>query len=216
MDLRKVRVYVISPGEGKYETRLMNTIQRLQSIGFADIEHVQSVPDSNPTDSLTQTNLVIWEKEKERADPFIIVEDDIQIGSIADLVISVPPNTAAIYLGVSIWAYPYEYHTLSCGKDIRIITENDTHSYNNQLAKIQGMTSAHAILYLDRDFTKTLSLCVRSHLELHTAHDLILAALQRHFQVYAMKLPIFYQDITEGGQQLVTKLMWRGDRFLPY
>lgn len=215
MDLREVRVYVISPGTGKFRKRLQETITRLRSAGFTKIEHVWSVPDPNPTDSLSRTNLVIWEKEQDRAGPFLVVEDDIQVVPGAGFVLTLPPGAAAIYLGVSVWVYPYEYHTLSCGKNIRHITGHDTRPYDDHLVEVRGMTGGHAILYLDRGFTRTLSLCVRSHLGLHTAHDLVLATLQRHFPVYAMKNPLFYQDAMIGGQQNETKLRWQDNRFAP-
>lgn len=213
MDLRKVRVYVISPGVGKYEARLKKTMERLQAAGFQDLEHVGSVHDDNPTNSLSRTNLMIFEKEKTRTGPFIIVEDDIQIEDHAQFILHPPPDAVAVYLGVSMWVYPYEYHTLSCGKNIRTIREEDAISYDDSLVEIRGMTSAHAILYLDRGFMGTLSLCIQSHLGLKTAHDLVLATLQQYFKMYAFKRPIFYQDIEEGGQQIMTRLSWLIDQY---
>lgn len=216
MDLRQVKVYVISPAVGKYELRLRNTLSRLYRVGFQNVEHVPSVPDENPTNSLSRTNLVIFEKEKDGTEPFMIIEDDVRV---EDLVgddkwhLDVPQDAAAVYLGVSLWVYPYEYHTLSCGKHIRYIKPEEAISYDDRLVLIKGMTSAHAILFLDRSFLRTLSLCIQSHLNIGTPHDLILATLQQHYPVYALKQPIFYQDIQHSGQQLETRLIWLTNQY---
>ena len=216
MDLRQVKIYVISPGVGKYMSRLRNTLKRLRNVGFQDVEHVFSVSDESPTNSLSKTNLVIFEKEKDRTEPFIIIEDDIQVEDYISTdmwIISIPQDAVAVYLGVSQWVYPYEYHTLSCGKNIRFVTPNETVSYDDRLVRIRGMTSTHAILFLNRSFLQTLSLCMRSYINVRTPHDLILATLQQHYNVYALKQPFFYQDFEEGGQQSETRLIWLEDQY---
>lgn len=216
MDLRKVKVYVISPGVGKYMARLRNTLSRLQRVGFQNIEHVFSVPDESPTNSLSKTNLVIFEKEKDGTDPFLIVEDDIQVEDMLteDMwYIPIPQDAAAVYLGVSLWVYPYDYHTLSCGKHIRFITPEETVSHDDRLVRIKGMTSAHAILFIDRSFIQTVSLSIRSYLNIRTPHDLILATLHQYYMVYALKQPLFYQGFQEGGQQSETRLIWFQDQY---
>jgi hypothetical protein len=216
MDLRQVKVYVISPGVGKYETRLNHTFDKLNRSGFKKIEHVPSVPDESATDSLSRTNVLIFEKEKDGTDPFIIIEDDVQIEDIITdemWTINVPTDAVAVYLGASKWVYPHEYHTLSCGKNIRPTTKGDHISYDDRLVRLGGMTSTHAILFIDRSFTQTLSLCIRSYLKAHTPHDLIIAAAQQYFPVYALKQIFFYQDSNEGGQELETRLVWAHDQY---
>lgn len=81
-------------------------MSRLQRVGFQNIEHVFSVPDESPTNSLSKTNLIIFEKEKDGSDPFLIVEDDIQVEDMLteDMwCIPIPQDAAAVYLGVSLW-----------------------------------------------------------------------------------------------------------------
>lgn len=218
MDLRKMKVYIISVGVGKYKKRLQNTIQRLTEHGFENMEHVPSIPDPNPTNSLSLTNLYIFEKEQDKTDPFLVVEDDIQLvveeTSNNKFVITIPPNTSAIYLGVSSWVYPYDYGSLTHNRQhIRSLMEDDVCLYNDNLVEIKGMTSAHAILYIDRTFLKIMSASIREHLSLQTPHDLILATYQQHFKIYALKNPLFYQDGTEGGQEDVTRLVWKNNQY---
>lgn len=219
MDLRQVRTYVISPGTGKFGQRLRDTLDRLRRIGFQNVEHVPSVPDESATNSLSRTNLLIFEKEKDRDTPFLVVEDDIQIDDFPTTEnmwhITIPKDAVAVYLGVSKWVYPHEYHTLSCGKHIRRMTPMDHIPHDDHLVRIRGMTSTHAILFLDHHFLQTISLCVRSHLPLRTPHDLVMATLQQHYKMYALKKPLFYQDLQQGGQQAETRLIWQDDQYYP-
>lgn len=212
MDIRQLKVYVISVGTGKYEKRLQSTLQRLQEKGFQKVEHVKSVFDPNPTNSLSLTNLLIFEKEKYQSDPFLIIEDDVEFEQQQDnFIFTIPPNASAIYIGVSLWIYPHDYHSLMFYRQhIRPIISNDVSSYNEQWVEIKGMTSAHAILYLDRTFINHLSQCIQTHLPLQTPHDLILATIQKQYKVYALKQPIMYQEEAQGGQEDVTRLCWNG------
>lgn len=216
MDIRKIKVYIISVGTGKYEQRLVNTIQRLTQHGFENIEHVTSIPDPDPTNSLSLTNLYIFEREQEKQEPFLVVEDDIQFfqEEIHYYITTIPPHASAIYIGVSNWVYPYDYNSLTQNRQhIRSIMEKDMMEYDDSLVEIKGMTSAHAILYMDRVFTRNISQAIQNHLPLHTPHDLILATLQQDFKIYALKNPIVYQDGLQGGQEDVTKLVWKNNQY---
>lgn len=215
MDLRKLQVYVISVGEGKYQQRLDKTLQRLRSHGFENIHHVPSVPDPNPTNSLSRTNQLIFEKEKNKTEPFLVVEDDIQFSNEnLQYIVSIPPNASALYIGVSGWVYPYDYESLTQNRQhIRSLMETDLMEYNETWVEIKGMTSAHAILYMDRDLTTSLTEKIQDHLPLQTPHDLILATLQHNFKMYALKTPMVYQDASQGGQEDVTRLVWKNHQY---
>lgn len=202
MDLRRIKVYVISTGKGKYEQRLRDTLERLETRGFQNVEHVESVQDVNPTWSLTKTNLLILEKAQV---PFMIVEDDIQLEDEPLLISLPPPNAVAAYLGVSIWVY-------EPGKHIRPTTPEDTRSYDQEWVTIRGMTSAHAILFLDQSFLVHALVHIRA--QINQPHDLVLATLQSSFPMYARKHPLFYQDKHQGGQEKETRLSWVQDRFI--
>jgi hypothetical protein len=91
--------------------------------------------------------------------------------------------------------------------------ETDLMEYDETWVEIKGMTSAHAILYMDRDLTTSLSEKIQEHLPLQTPHDLILATLQQNFKIYALKNPMVYQDALQGGQEDVTRLVWKNQQY---
>lgn len=204
MDLRTVKTYIISPNTGKYKDRLQEVMRRVCDHGFCDVEHMTSVPDPCPTNSLSLTNLLIFEKEKDKNRPFLVLEDDIQF-SHTDYHIVIPPNAVAIHLGVSIWVYRYGYDTIGTGKHIQPITTHDISHYNDpKLVRIRGMTSGHAILYVDPGYISILGLCIQSNIKTNTPHDIVMASLQHYFQHYALKHALFYQDAMLGGQERET------------
>jgi len=210
MDLLGCRVYIISPGRGAYRNRLAVCFQRLVDRGFRHIEFVRSIEDENKTQSLTRTTAWILEQELTRQEPFLIVDDDIQVEAVPTT-ITLPEKAAAVYLGVCKWIYPYGYETIGRGLHIRPITAEDCTPYNDVFVRIHGMTSSHAILFLDRCFARELLFKMRGNSS--RPHDLVLATLQKHHLVYALKQPLFFQDATIGGQEDVTRLAWSDNCF---
>ena len=219
LDLMGCRVYMISPGTGKYRERAVLCFERLLDYGFRHIEMVRSIPDSYPINSLTKTVLWIMEREKHTSPPlpFLIVEDDIHPMHLSTQ-IDIPKNADAIYLGLSHWIYPHPYDSLGSGLHIRPshssdFTETDD-TISDPIVRIHGMLAGHAILFLnqpsenDRDYLSQCILRIKDRLPHKTPHDLILAALQHEYPVYALKYPLFYQDKVLGGQEEVTRLEW--------
>lgn len=214
MDLRTVKTYLISPATGKYVHRSQEVMRRLHGHGFHNVELIVSVADPSPTNSLSLTNLLIFEKELGKCRPFLIVEDDIQFAH-TDYYVDIPQDAVAIHLGVSMWIYGYGYNTMNTGKHIRSITNNDIHPCPNnyKLVCIKGMTSGHAVLYLDHGYVAVLRLCIQANITTMTPHDIVLASLQHCFQNYALKNSLFYQDASLGGQERETRLVWHDDQY---
>lgn len=212
MDLLGCRVYIISPGKGAYRNRLAVCFQRLVDRGFRHIEFVRSIEGNDKTESLTRTTAWILEQELTREDPFLIVDDDIEVEDVPTTII-LPEKAAAVYLGVCKWIYPYGYETIRRALlHIRTITAEDFTPYNEVFVRIHGMTSSHAILFLDRGFIRELLFKMKGNSS--RPHDLILATLQKHHLVYALKQPLFFQDATIGGQEDVTRLTWSDNCFV--
>lgn len=208
------RVYIISPGENNYRDRLITSITRLIDYGFKHVHYVKSIPDTSKTNSLSKTTLWIMEQEMCRNDPFIIVDDDIQIHQIHRTV-NVPDDASAVYLGLSHWIYPYKYETLKIPGIMMIqpIQPKDLLSVDDDICRIYGMCGSHAILFLDRNFIRDFRQKLESLLQLYIAHDLIYATQHFLYPVYALKIPVFYQDQTIGGQEEATKLIWKENTY---
>ena len=213
IDIKSTKVYLISPGTGKYRDRTITVLIRLIDEGFKKVEYVKSLAGINNTASLTNTVLDIFKRELDGDQPFIILEDDCAFFTKYDT-IDTPHNCDVLYLGVALWTYPHSIDTLYTRNRPHIIhnSSSTVESYNNTLTRLKGMTGGHAILYKSRDFIKTFidKMNEISQNVDDVPHDLLFSSLHSSHNVFALKQPMFYQDSTLGGQEDVTKLTFNG------
>jgi hypothetical protein len=217
LNLRDIKVYIISPGTGKYQERLHTVFNRIVNAGFNRIEFFRSVQCEHIYDSLSLTYIEIFKKELHNSEPFIILEDDCQLWNNYNT-IDIPDDYSLLYLGVSKWAYPH--HVLSVYFENRPdIVENSYYtvkSINDTLVKVNSMNSSHAIMYKCRNFMKMFIDIYENKIRPFTGipNDLFYSALiftfRNDLNAYALKQPMFYQDGTIGGQEEVTKICYDG------
>jgi hypothetical protein len=216
LNIKDITVYIISPGTNNYRSKLLTVLERVIDEGFKSVVFFKSVPDPNKTASLTNTVLEIFKRELNNDNPFIILEDDCAFFTKYDQV-EIPDNTDMLYLGVSLWSYPYSTDTLYSmyRPDIVFNSIETVESYNNTLVKIKGMTGGHAILYISRDFIRTFieKMTDISKYIVDLPHDLLFSTLHPSFNIFGLKKPMFYQDATLGGQEDITKLTFDTECF---
>jgi hypothetical protein len=214
LDIKSITVYIISPGVDNYRSKLLTVFERVINEGFKNVTFFKSVPGPNKTASLTNTVLEIFKQELNNDKPFIILEDDCAFFTKYDQV-EIPDTADMLYLGVSLWSYPYSVDTLYSMYRPNIICNSiDTvETYNNTLVKIQAMNGTHAILYISRDFIRTFidkMTDISNYID-NVPHDLLFSSLHKSFNVFGLKEPMFYQDALLGGQEDVTKLTFNID-----
>jgi hypothetical protein len=214
LDIKSTRLYLISPAEGKYRDRAITVFTRLIDEGFKNITFIKSLPGPNGTASLTNTVIEIFNKELKNDTPFFILEDDIAFFHKRDT-IELPDNCDTLYAGVSLWSYCAPIESLYSKVRPHIFPNSSSivESYNNELVRVKGMTGGHAILFNSREFIRTF---IRKMEEISKTiddlpHDLLFSAMMPYFNVYALKMPMCYQDSTLGGQEDVTKLTFNGE-----
>jgi hypothetical protein len=209
LDIKDITVYIISPGTDNYRSKLITVFERVIDQGFKNVTFFKSVPGPNKTASLTNTVIEIFKRELNSDKPFIILEDDCAFFTKYDQ-IEIPDTTDVLYLGVSLWSYPYSPDTLYLMYRPNIVCNSieTVESYNNTLVKIKAMTATHAILYISREFIRTFidkMTDISKNID-NLPHDLLFSSLHQSFNVFGLKQPMFYQDATLGGQEDVTKL----------
>jgi hypothetical protein len=214
LDIKNIKIYLISPAENKYRQRLLTVFERLIDYGFKNVIFFKSIPGINNTASLTNTVKSIFTEELKNDTPFIILEDDSAFLHKYES-IEIPDNLDMLYLGVSLWSYPYPVDTLtlSCRPNIVQNSTATIKSFDSNLTEVNGMTGAHAILYSSREFMRIFinKIDTISKVIPDLPHDLLFSALHNSFNVYALKNPMFYQDASLGGQEAVTKLYFNGE-----
>lgn len=214
VNIKNLRIYIISPGENKYRDRVLTVFSRLLDEGFKNIIFYKSVQGSNNTASLTNTVIEILKKEFKNDDPFIILEDDCALFHKYDELI-IPQEADVLYMGVAMWSYPYSVNTLFSRNRPHIFQNSPTtvQSYDDNLTRIKGMTGGHAIMFISREFMRTFINKMNEIAKYvdDMPHDLLFSALHSVFNIFGLKRPMFYQDSSLGGQEDVTKLTFNGE-----
>lgn len=221
LNIKKVKAYIISPGTDQYANRLSTVFTRLVGVGFERIEFFKSIPCEQKYRSLSKTLIEIFKRELHNSDPFIIFEDDITIFHDYSE-IEIPDNFDVLYLGVSCYAYPHHIGTLTLPNRPHIVKHSTQtcEPINDQLVRVKGMTSGHAVMFRNREYLqyfinnvdRLFDICNSSF-----SHDLLFSSMiSLGFNAYALKNPMFYQDASIGGQEEPTKVRFNGVSFINF
>lgn len=148
--------------------------------------------------------------------PFIVLEDDVEINNYTDT-IPVHELSSCTYLGLSSWGLDKTAESLAKLEQIEAFPIKD----ESRVCRIKGMFSAHSIFYHNEEYTRELLknlLLVQNgdHIsingeEYHLKYygktivpcDIVMALMQDHFFVTALKVPFFYQT---GEHEYCTRI----------
>ena len=148
--------------------------------------------------------------------PFVVLEDDVEINNYVET-IPVHELSSCTYLGLSSWGLDKSAESLAKLEQIESFAIND----DPRVCRIKGMFSAHAIFYHNEEYTRELLknlLLVQSgnpfsisgneyHLRYYGKTilpcDIVMALMQQHFFVTALKIPLFYQT---GEHEYCTRI----------
>lgn len=138
--------------------------------------------------------------------PFVVLEDDVEINNYSE---SIPIHSLSTctYLGLSSWGLDFNAESLAKLDYIQPFAIED----DLRICRIKNMFSAHSILYHDQDYTtellKNLKLVkegrafkigsidydLRYFGKTVVPCDVVMALMQHHYFVTALKIPFFYQ-----------------------
>ena len=155
----------------------------LTDAGFKDIRRIRGVQNKVKKTGVAYAHKRALIAALEIEGPFIILENDVIIHNFKKK-IEVPDDADAYYLGVSRWG-------LHHGKGIQKISAA---RYDIDTFRLYNMLSAHAILYLNKDYVKFLLRSVEFYLKLGTNQDKGRAETMKYWNIYAERIPIFAQS----------------------
>ncbi len=203
--LKDVLIIVLSPNTpGKYAKRLEHMKTILEGYKWA---HFESIKNSDHLKSGALSFAAILSKNMET--PVIILEDDCSWYETPPETLHIPDDADAVYLGLSSARVHPTYDWCVPQPTVTAVT-----GYPH-LVRIYDMLSMHAILYISEEFKEK---CRRElqYFEHNPCYgwDIPIARSLRHFNVYAYKKPLLYQDITYGGGEQGTR--WEIDATCPH
>lgn len=164
--------------------REKSTLDVLGSCGFHSIRRAPGFKNKNHAVGCGLAHQNVLSSRVEHNGPFLLFEDDIALTHF-DNIIEIPDNTDALYLGVSKMGVVDGTH-----KEELIVSKVEGYPH---LVKIHNMLAAHAILYINNDYVKSLSNFIEYHIDHGIPHDIGMAEHMADWNVYALDKPMFIQ-----------------------
>jgi hypothetical protein len=193
LNIKNVPIYIINLPEKK---EIFNELKdSLINAGFTNINRLNAHKDKSLTklQNIAHSHKTILSSNIKP--PYIILEDDCILYNNINL-ISLNNEIDAIYLGISRCAYYDNTGTiLNSNYKINKIIYQKTNLIN--LYKIYNMLSAHAILYLSKEYIKqSINVC-NFYISINDHFDKGLAEIMKYNNVLALSNPLFYQTSSE-------------------
>ena len=134
---------------------------------------------------------------KSMSEPTVILEDDCVIAS-GNMLINVPDDADAVYIGLSEWGY---LNSISQRNNFK----HKKHNIFKRVHKIDGMLATHAILYISPEYIEMARRVAKRSAENDQHIDQGLALIQKYFNVYALSIPVFYQHSNTNSTNIKLK-----------
>lgn len=127
--------------------------------------------------------------------PFIIYEDDCSKYREFPNYIDIPDDADLLYIGISQYSIDSTSHHYN----------NYFEIINDDIIKIQNMLSAHGIMICSAAGAIAIQKAVLEGYFKNAVFDIFLAQIQHYYNVYALKVPLVYQDSKYGGCEYETQ-----------
>ena len=194
IDLRNIPTFYINMD--KHSDRRNDMEQLGKDVGFKQYSRVQGVAmPKNPRSGCAKSHHSILENMNQ---PTIILEDDCVIKT-GSYMLEIPDDTDALYIGLSGWGFLNSQSKLNN-------LDYERHEKYQGLYKINGMLATHAILYISPAYIEMAKRVAKWSGDNDEHIDQGFALIQKYFNVYALKKPIFYQHSNTEA----TNIMLRG------
>jgi hypothetical protein len=221
--LPELKAYIINLE--KHEQKKETSIAALSSVGITDISVFKAFEKNPGRVGLSMSFREIFKQIDGHEDPILICEDDISFNPIFNLnEIEIPDDADALYIGidrngripfvnpyVDRFGPPYiKERDRSLGARRIVVQKIDENIY-----RAYNMLAAHAIVMINKDYTKFLENALEIPILNGGHQDLVRATTMPYFKVYALNIPIFYQA---GPNEVSTNVVISdlSDEFVSY
>ncbi len=154
----------------------------LKSLGFKSINRFAGFQEDVKRVGVAKSHKALLSELSDSPTPFVIFEDDIQIGQFVDQ-IQVPSDADAFYLGNSIFG-------LYDGRGQRKVSVS---RIDREIFKLHNMLAAHAIVYFNSEYVNFLIKAIEFNLSIKTNQDKARAETMKYWNIYGYYNPMFYQ-----------------------
>lgn len=193
IDLRTFPTFYINMKN--HEDRNKDMIQLGKDIGFKKYSRFDAY--AMPTKPKAGCAKSHYDILKDMKEPTIILEDDCVIKN-DKYIIDIPNNTDALYLGLSGWGFLNSESLLNN-------FNYERHDRFTDIYKIDGMLATHSILYISPEYIDMAKKIAKWSGDNNQHIDQGFALVQKYFNVYALKKPIFYQHSNAAATNIILR-----------
>lgn len=187
IDLTKIKTVCISMQKSINRRDGMKRL--LDELGYENWSFFDGIESKDPVVGCALSHIGVLTSH-DFSKPLLVLEDDVQTTGAYSNEISVPNDADALYLGYSWWAWDEGRARQSLMPSATSIGKQ------GDLYRIKRMTSAHAVLYLTKEYGEAARDSMKSYLENPSGNrhcDVALAMLQEHYNVLATPKHYFFQ-----------------------
>jgi hypothetical protein len=187
IDMRKTKTVCVSLSTAKDRRERVSSL--FEKLGFTRWSFYDAKKGKDVAEGCALSHMDILSSHDFK-EPLLLVEDDICETNSYFPTIDVPDNADAVYIGYSAWAWEMSRANQST------LSSPTKFWLEENMFRIEGMLSTHAILYLNKDYAIAGVEAMNKHLHDVTGNrhcDVALARLQKQYNVYATPIPYFFQ-----------------------
>ena len=132
--------------------------------------------------------------------PFVILEDDVSLFRPMPDFLEIPEDADMFFIGIAD-SVMLAHTNISCSGDIYAT------DYDENVVRIFNMLDTHAVMITSPAGAAAFQRCMMEAYYRNMPWDIFTARIQPFYKVYALKIPLLYQDGKLGGLEGQTKII---------
>lgn len=198
INLKTIKYYFLTcDTNGKRKEHIMDIFK---GYNITEVNPVLGIHrhQSGPTGFLRMIDLALRNQDRSLPfQPFILIEDDCSLYKELPESIEIPGDSDIVYIGIS--TFGTDPH-VQCKRKVYM------KEVTPEIVRIYNMLSTHGIMISSALGAAAITKSMMEAYYTNKIWDLYIAYIQPHYNVYALKKPLVYQDSYYGGLETDTRI----------
>jgi len=193
--LKNIKHYFLTMDSNGIRKKHMT--EEFNEYNLIEVNPVTNIPknQSGPTGFSRMIDIGLRNQDRNLPfQPFVMYEDDCSKYRDFPEYIEIPEDTDVLYIGLSKWSFGDKTHQANYYDII-----------NDDIIKIYNMLAAHGIIVCSASGALAIQKAVMEGYFINIIWDVPLACIQPHYNIYALTIPLVFQDSKFKGDELATR-----------